>query len=43
VIHDEEHYENTIAYVLDNPVRAGLVERRENWPWSGRSEHLFVA
>jgi REP element-mobilizing transposase RayT len=43
VIHDEEHYEYTVAYVLDNPVRAGLVERAEEWPWSGRSEHLFVA
>jgi putative transposase len=34
VIHDEAHFEQTIAYVLDNPVRAGLVERWEDWPWS---------
>ncbi len=23
------------AYILDNPVRAGLVELPEDWPWSG--------
>ena len=44
VIHDEEHYENTLDYILDNPVRAGIVDRREDWPWSAvrrKSEHLF--
>jgi putative transposase len=25
----------TIAYILDNPVRAGIVKRWEDWPWSG--------
>jgi REP element-mobilizing transposase RayT len=25
----------TIAYVLENPVRAGIVKRIEDWPWSG--------
>jgi putative transposase len=34
MIHDEPHYENTVEYILDNPVQAGLVERREDWPWS---------
>jgi putative transposase len=34
VIDDASHYENTIAYILDNPVRAGLVRRAEDWPWS---------
>jgi putative transposase len=34
VIHDEAHYDHTIAYILDNPVRAGLVAHREDWPWS---------
>jgi putative transposase len=27
----------TRAYVLRNPVRAGLVARIEDWPWSGTS------
>ena len=30
----EEYFEDAIAYVLANPVRAGLVERPEDWPWS---------
>ena len=25
----------TIAYILENPVRAGMVKRIEDWPWSG--------
>jgi putative transposase len=34
VIDTQEYLENTIAYVLANPVRAGLVDRPEDWPWS---------
>lgn len=29
------HRDNAIAYILENPIRAGLVERVEDWPWSG--------
>jgi REP element-mobilizing transposase RayT len=29
------HGENTIAYILDNPVRAGIVRRYDEWNWSG--------
>lgn len=25
----------TVAYILDNPVRAGIVEKAEDWLWSG--------
>ena len=25
----------TIAYILENPVRAGMVKKVEDWPWSG--------
>jgi putative transposase len=35
VIADEEHYEAAARYVFNNPVRAGLCERAEDWPWSG--------
>jgi putative transposase len=35
VIRDEEHYRAAFEYILDNPVRAGLVQRAEDWPWSG--------
>jgi REP element-mobilizing transposase RayT len=34
-IRDEGHLANTRDYVLDNPVRAGIVARREDWPWAG--------
>jgi putative transposase len=34
VIRDDDHYERTLAYVLTNPVRAGLVDDWTEWPWS---------
>ena len=34
LIEEEQHLENTIRYVLLNPVRAGLCRRTEDWPWS---------
>lgn len=30
----EEKLETVLAYILDNPVRAGLVENWEEWPWT---------
>jgi putative transposase len=37
VVEGDEHYVNTCEYVLQNPVRAGLVRRAEDWPWSAAS------
>jgi len=34
VIRDEAEWRRIITYVLDNPVAAGLVERREDWEWT---------
>lgn len=34
VIRDGEELERTIWYVLQNPVKAGLVETWDQWPWS---------
>lgn len=34
VVVTNSHLVAAIAYVLANPVRAGLVERPEHWPWS---------
>lgn len=31
---DEEHFVTALRYVALNPVRARLVERAEDWPWS---------
>jgi REP element-mobilizing transposase RayT len=33
-VHDDRHLAATITYVLENPVRAGLCERAEEWAWS---------
>jgi REP element-mobilizing transposase RayT len=34
VIRDNEAYVRTIYYVLENPVKAGLVACRKDWPWT---------
>ena len=34
VVMDEDHLANAVRYVSLNPVRAGLVEKAEEWPWS---------
>ena len=36
-IRDEEHYYRVKAYIHDNPVKARLVVRPEDWPWSSAS------
>jgi REP element-mobilizing transposase RayT len=34
-VESAEHGRNTISYILDNPVRAGMVKRYDEWNWSG--------
>ena len=34
VIRDEEELEKMIAYILANPVKAGLAPSVESWPWN---------
>ena len=34
-IEGDEYLERVCAYVLANPVRAGLCDRFEDWPWLG--------
>lgn len=34
LIEAEEAFEAACRYVADNPVRAGLCDRPEDWPWS---------
>ena len=36
VVRDEEHYEATCRYVLDNPARAGLDTPGRPWPWAAQ-------
>jgi putative transposase len=40
VVMDEEHLAHAVRYVSLNPVRAGLVERAQDWPWSSAACHL---
>jgi putative transposase len=39
VVRDHAHLVNTIAYVLNNPVREGLCLQAADWPWSGPLEY----
>ena len=40
VVMDEEHLAHAVRYVSMNPVRAGLVERGDEWRWSSVNSHL---
>jgi putative transposase len=40
---DEAHLHVCLRYVELNPVRAGLVDRPEAWPWSSARAHLGLA
>jgi putative transposase len=40
VVMDEKHLITAARYVTLNPVRAGLVSRAEDWPWSSARAHL---
>lgn len=35
LLESEEHYAEACRYVLLNPIKAGIVKRAEDWPWSG--------
>ncbi len=37
---DEPHLLAAVRYIEQNPVRAGMVDRPEDWPWSSASAHL---
>jgi REP element-mobilizing transposase RayT len=33
-IRNERHFESTVSYIANNPVKAGLVQKPADWPWS---------
>ena len=37
---DEDHLMAAFRYIALNPVRAGLVERAADWPWSSTRAHI---
>jgi REP element-mobilizing transposase RayT len=36
VLGDDEHLTDACAYTWNNPVRAGLCDTADQWPWNGR-------
>ena len=38
VVKDEQEYHRVVAYVLNNPVKAGLVREWREWPWSWKRQ-----
>ena len=34
IVRDPEEHQRIVAYVLNNPVKAGLVQEWQDWPWS---------
>jgi len=40
ILRKQEAAAEVVAYILNNPVRAGLVERWEDWPWCGMPDAL---
>jgi REP element-mobilizing transposase RayT len=39
-VEGDRYLQEASRYILDNPVRAGLCERCDQWPWSGGLIHL---
>ena len=39
---DDAHLMVAVRYVENNPVKAGLVDRAEHWPWSSARAHLHL-
>ena len=42
VLRSSENYSQKWDYVRENPVRAGLVTKIEDWPWQGEIESLIL-
>lgn len=42
VLRSGESYREKWDYVKENPVRAALVERSDDWPWQGEIESLML-
>ena len=40
ILRGEESYEAKWNYVRENPVRAGLCEKADDWPWQGEIHAL---
>jgi len=36
-IRNEEHFQRALAYIRNNPVKAGLVQSADQWPFTGNA------
>jgi putative transposase len=43
VLRSSESYSQKWDYVCENPLRAGLVTKSEDWPWQGEIEELICS
>lgn len=41
-IRGNHHYKMVVGYIANNPVKAGLVNKAEEWPWRGSQGRLLV-
>jgi len=39
-VRNAEHYEKVVAYIEENPVKAGLDRLKSDWPWSSARFHI---
>jgi putative transposase len=40
---DDLHFLAAVRYVENNPVRAGMIDRAERYPWSSAAEHCGIS
>jgi len=40
IVRNEHELERIIVYVLNNPVKAGLVKNRDDWKWNYCRSHF---
>jgi REP-associated tyrosine transposase len=40
LLRDQRHFDATVKYILNNPVRAGLCEHAQDWQWSYAAEDV---
>src|ERR1051326_6083450 len=39
-IRNQKHFCNALTYIEENPVKAGLCKKSEDWPWSSARKRL---
>lgn len=42
-IRSDAHYQDRLSYLRENPVKAGLIGKPEDWPWRGQIEKWDIS